>query len=599
MHEGGKIEVLPLAPVGDRDDLSMAYTPGVARVCNAIAADPAKVHELTIKRNTVAIVTDGTAVLGLGDIGPAAALPVMEGKALLFKEFAGVDAFPICLDVHGADEIVETVVRLAPVFGGINLEDIAAPQCFEVEERLKELLDIPVFHDDQHGTAVVVLAALENALKIVDKKMIDLNIVIAGVGAAGVAITKMLLEAGVAHVVGTDRQGAIWEGRDDLNPAKQWFAENTNPNRVTGSLAQVLPGADVFIGVSGPGLISADDVRTMGPKPIVFAMANPDPEIRPEQVRGHRRGHRHRPQRLPQPDQQRAVLPGHLPRRARRRRHHHHRGHEAGRGRGHRLGGGRGRAQPRLHHPVGVRQAGGQAGGAGRRPRRPCATAWCGERRRHPVQPTAVTGDDRSIEAVTFDFWNTLVHPDDDATRRARRLAVQAVLGDFGHQVDDDVLDDTFRRTFEAHHASWRVEPPVHRSPRRRAGGVAARARPGRGPTRDRDRGLQPRRRRPGHAPHRPRGRDPGRRCTSRGVRLGIICDVGLTPSTVLRGWLDDHGVLELFDHWSFSDEVGWYKPAPQIFEHALAGLGVVAPATPPTWATCAAPTWAGPRPWA
>ncbi len=286
MHQGGKIEVLPLARVGDRDDLSMAYTPGVARVCNAIAADRSRVHDLTIKKNTVAIVTDGTAVLGLGDIGPEAALPVMEGKALLFKEFAGVDAFPICLDVRDADEIVETVVRLAPVFGGINLEDIAAPRCFEVEERLKELLDIPVFHDDQHGTAVVVLAALENALKIVDKKMIDLNVVIAGVGAAGVAISKMLLEAGVAHVIGTDRQGAIWEGRDDLNPAKQWFAENTNADRLTGSLAEVLAGADVFVGVSGPGLLTADDVRTMGSSPIVFAMANPDPEIRPEQCEG-------------------------------------------------------------------------------------------------------------------------------------------------------------------------------------------------------------------------------------------------------------------------------------------------------------------------
>jgi malate dehydrogenase (oxaloacetate-decarboxylating) len=286
MHQGGKIEVLPLAKVGDRDDLSMAYTPGVARVCNAIAADKSRVHELTIKKNTVAIVTDGTAVLGLGDIGPEAALPVMEGKALLFKEFAGVDAFPICLDVHGADEIVETVVRLAPVFGGINLEDIAAPQCFDVEEQLKERLDIPVFHDDQHGTAVVVLAALENALKIVDKKMIDLDVVIAGVGAAGVAISKMLMEAGVAHVIGTDRKGAVWEGRDDLNPAKRWFAENTNPDRRTGSLAEMLPGADVFIGVSGPGLLTADDLRTMGPNPIVFAMANPDPEIRPEQAEG-------------------------------------------------------------------------------------------------------------------------------------------------------------------------------------------------------------------------------------------------------------------------------------------------------------------------
>ncbi|MGZ4786412.1 MAG: malic enzyme-like NAD(P)-binding protein [Acidimicrobiales bacterium] len=286
MHEGGKIEVLPLAPVGDRDDLSMAYTPGVARVCNAIAAEPRLAHELTIKKNTVAIVSDGTAVLGLGNIGPAAAMPVMEGKALLFKEFAGVDAFPICLDVRDADEIVETVVRLAPTFGGINLEDIAAPQCFEVEERLKELLDIPVFHDDQHGTAVVVLAALENALKIVDKKMIDLSVVIAGVGAAGVAISKIIMEAGVPNVIGTDRQGAIFDGRGELNPAKQFVAENTNADRRQGSLAQVLAGADVFIGVSGPGLLTADDLRTMGSKPIVFAMANPDPEIRPEEAAG-------------------------------------------------------------------------------------------------------------------------------------------------------------------------------------------------------------------------------------------------------------------------------------------------------------------------
>jgi len=286
MHQGGKIEVLPLAPVGDRDDLSMAYTPGVARVCTAIAEQPERVHELTIKRNTVAIVSDGTAVLGLGDIGPAAALPVMEGKALLFKEFAGVDGFPICIDTSDADEIVETVVRIAPVFGGINLEDIAAPQCFEVEERLKELLDIPVFHDDQHGTAVVVLAALENALKLVDKKMADLSVVIAGVGAAGVAISKILLEAGVAEVVGVDRKGAIWEGREDLNPAKQWFAENTNVDRKTGTLGQVLPGSDVFVGVSGPGLVTREDLQTMGTDPIVFALANPDPEIRPEQAAG-------------------------------------------------------------------------------------------------------------------------------------------------------------------------------------------------------------------------------------------------------------------------------------------------------------------------
>jgi malate dehydrogenase (oxaloacetate-decarboxylating) len=287
LHEGGKIEVLSRMPVRDRDDLSMAYTPGVARVCTAIERDPTKVHELTIKKNTVAIVTDGTAVLGLGDIGPAASIPVMEGKALLFKSFAGVDAFPICLDVTSPEEIIETVVRIAPVFGGINLEDIAAPACFEIEERLKELLDIPVFHDDQHGTAVVVLAALKNALKIVDsKRMEDLSVVIAGVGAAGVACGKILLEAGVREVIGVDRVGAIWEGRGELNPAKAWFAEHTNRDRKEGSLSEVLPGADVFIGVSGPGLIDAGDLRRMAPDPIVFALANPDPEIRPEEADG-------------------------------------------------------------------------------------------------------------------------------------------------------------------------------------------------------------------------------------------------------------------------------------------------------------------------
>jgi malate dehydrogenase (oxaloacetate-decarboxylating) len=291
MHDGGKIEVLARMPVADRDDLSMAYTPGVARVCNTIAADPKRVHDLTIKKNTVAIVTDGTAVLGLGDIGPEAALPVMEGKALLFKHFAGVDGFPICLDVSSdngssVDEIVESVCRIAPTFGGINLEDIAAPECFEVEERLKDLLDIPVFHDDQHGTAVVTLAALENSLKIVDKNMSQLTVVIAGVGAAGVAISKILLQAGVKEIIGVDRKGAIWEGRDDLNVAKLWFAEHTNPERREGALSAVLPGADVFIGVSGPGLITASDLRKMAPDPIVFAMANPDPEITPEDADG-------------------------------------------------------------------------------------------------------------------------------------------------------------------------------------------------------------------------------------------------------------------------------------------------------------------------
>ena len=339
MHEGGKIEVLPLFPVGDRDDLSMAYTPGVARVCKAIEADPEKAHTYTIKKNTVAIVTDGTAVLGLGDIGPAAALPVMEGKALLFKEFAGVDAFPICLDTRSAAEIIETVQRLAPMFGGINLEDIAAPQCFEIEDILQATLDIPVFHDDQHGTAVVVMAALENALKIVDKKMADLEVVIAGVGAAGVAISKIMLEAGVPHVVGVDRQGAIWEGREDLNPAKQWFAENTNANRKAGSLAEVhARRRRLRRRVGRHGSLTADDLRTMGRDPDRVRHGEPRSRDPSRGGRRHRRGDRHRPQRLPQPDQQRAVLPRHLPRRARRRGHHHHRGHEAGGRRCDRLG---------------------------------------------------------------------------------------------------------------------------------------------------------------------------------------------------------------------------------------------------------------------
>ncbi|HRW37658.1 MAG TPA: NAD-dependent malic enzyme [Aquihabitans sp.] len=294
MHDGGKIEVLARMPVADRDDLSMAYTPGVARVCTEIEQHPERVHELTIKKNTVAIVTDGTAVLGLGNIGPEAALPVMEGKALLFKNFAEVDGFPICVDAGDAttplhdrvDRIVETVQRIAPVFGGINLEDIAAPACFEVEDRLRALLDIPVFHDDQHGTAVVTLAALENSLKIVGKQMADLRVVISGAGAAGVAIAKMLLSAGVSNILACDTKGAIHKGRDDLNVVKQKFADITNPEQISGSLRDVLPGADVFIGVSAPDVIDADDLRKMATDPIVFAMSNPNPEIRPEVAKG-------------------------------------------------------------------------------------------------------------------------------------------------------------------------------------------------------------------------------------------------------------------------------------------------------------------------
>ena len=283
MHLGGKIEVVPKVPLKTRADLSMAYTPGVARICEAIAKDPEKVFTLTIKKNTVAIVTDGTAVLGLGDIGPAAALPVMEGKAMLFKEFAGVDAFPICLNTKDPDEIVRTVKAIATVFGGINLEDISAPRCFQIEERLREELDIPVFHDDQHGTAVVVLAALINALKLVGKKMSDVKVIVNGVGAAGVACTKIIMAAGVKNIVGCDQTGALYRGRrENMNWMKDWYAQNTNQNEEKGTVHEVIKGADVFLGLSVPGVIDAEDVKNMAEKPIVFAMANPVPEIMPE-----------------------------------------------------------------------------------------------------------------------------------------------------------------------------------------------------------------------------------------------------------------------------------------------------------------------------
>ena len=284
LHQGGKIEVVTRAPLRDVDDLSMAYTPGVARACLAIRDEPDRLHELTIKRNTVAVVTDGTAVLGLGNIGAGPALPVMEGKAALFKTFAEVDAFPICLETTDVDEIVDSVIRIAPAFGGINLEDIAAPACFEVEDRLREALDIPVFHDDQHGTAVVALAALENALKIVGKAYEDLRVVMAGAGAAGVAITKILHSVGVTDIVVTDRQGAIHPGRESLTSIKRWLAEHSNPRGLQGELGALLDGADVFIGVSGPDLVTSDQVATMADRPVVFALANPDPEILPEDV---------------------------------------------------------------------------------------------------------------------------------------------------------------------------------------------------------------------------------------------------------------------------------------------------------------------------
>ena len=283
MHLGGKIEVVPKMPLKTRADLSMAYTPGVARVCEAIHHDPDKAFTLTIKKNTVAVVTDGTAVLGLGDIGPAAAMPVMEGKAMLFKEFAGVDAFPICLNTKDPDEIVRCVKAIATAFGGINLEDISAPRCFEIEDRLKEELDIPVFHDDQHGTAVVVLAALINALRIVGKQMTEIKVVVNGVGAAGVACTKIIMAAGVRNIVGCDQEGAIYRGRRErMNWVKEWYAESTNPNEEKGTLKDVIKGADVFLGLSVPGVINAEDVKQMAERPIVFAMANPTPEIMPE-----------------------------------------------------------------------------------------------------------------------------------------------------------------------------------------------------------------------------------------------------------------------------------------------------------------------------
>jgi malate dehydrogenase (oxaloacetate-decarboxylating) len=286
LHLGGKIEMASKSPLKTRDDLSMAYTPGVARVCRAIADDPAKVWNLTIKQNTVAVVSDGTAVLGLGDIGAEAAMPVMEGKAMLFKEFGGVDAWPICLATKDVDEIVAAVTAIGPGFGGINLEDISAPRCFEIESRLKETLDIPVFHDDQHGTAVVVIAAFLNALRLVDKQPASVKVVLTGVGAAGVATTDMLLAAGVRDIIGCDRKGALHRGRDDLGPWKAAFAERTNPNEFTGNADEALAEADVFIGLSGPGAVTRDGIASMSDGAIVFAMANPTPEVQPEEIEG-------------------------------------------------------------------------------------------------------------------------------------------------------------------------------------------------------------------------------------------------------------------------------------------------------------------------
>ncbi len=285
LHLGGKIEIRSKAPLKTRDDLSMAYTPGVARVCMAIHHDPEKAYALTIKQNCVAVVTDGTAVLGLGDIGPSGAQPVMEGKALIFKEFAGVDAFPLCLATKDVDEIVAIVKAISPVFGGINLEDISAPRCFDIEQRLQRDLDIPVFHDDQHGTAVVVLAALVNALKVVKKRLGDARIVFTGAGASGIATARLLMRAGAKHIVACDRAGALYRGRtENMNSMKEWFAKHTNEKKIKGTAGEALHGADVFIGLSGPGVVSLKDIKGMARDPIVFAMANPIPEVLPEEV---------------------------------------------------------------------------------------------------------------------------------------------------------------------------------------------------------------------------------------------------------------------------------------------------------------------------
>ncbi|MCD9154898.1 NADP-dependent malic enzyme [Aeromicrobium duanguangcaii] len=288
LHRGGKMEVASTVPVANADDLSLAYTPGVARVCEAIAADKEIAHQYTWVGNTVAVITDGTAVLGLGDIGPAAAMPVMEGKAILFKQFGGVDAIPIALDTTDTDEIVETIVRLAPTFGGINLEDISSPRCFEIERRLIERLEIPVFHDDQHGTAVVVLAGLYNALRLTEREPDEVKVVISGAGAAGVAITKILRSAGVRKISVVDRTGVITPEREDLNEVKQWLADETGGWARPGSVSDALAGADVFVGVSG-GTIPEEAVAAMAPEAIIFALANPNPEVHPEVANRHAR----------------------------------------------------------------------------------------------------------------------------------------------------------------------------------------------------------------------------------------------------------------------------------------------------------------------
>ncbi len=365
IHQGGKLVVTSSLPLTDREALSLAYTPGVAQVSAAIAADESLAAIYTWRSRLVAVISDGTAVLGLGDIGPAAALPVMEGKCALFEQFAGLNAVPIVLATTDPDEIVETVVRIAPSFGGINLEDISAPRCFEIEARLRERLDIPVFHDDQHGTAIVVLAALRNAASLTGRSLADLRVVVSGAGAAGVACARILLAAGIGDLAMVDSRGIVHPSRSDLNPVKRELAELTNTSGISGALEAALAGADVFLGVSA-GAVSEAAIASMAADSVVFALANPTPEIDPEIARPARRGGGHRAQRPPEPDQQRAGLPGRVRRGLRRRRPADHRGDEAGRSRRAGLGGG-GRTPSGLHRAGAVRRAGGAGGAAGGR----------------------------------------------------------------------------------------------------------------------------------------------------------------------------------------------------------------------------------------
>ncbi len=365
LHVGGKLAT-ESTPLRGPEDLSLAYTPGVARVCEAIAEDPALSDHYTWVPNTVAIVTDGTAVLGLGDIGPRAAMPVMEGKAVLFKQFGGVDGVPICLSTTDTDEIIETVVRLAPSFGGINLEDISAPRCFEIEERLKERLDIPVFHDDQHGTAVVALAALQNALRLTDRDAASARVVISGAGAAGVAVATILLEAGVSDLVVTDRKGVLHSGRSDLTPVKRSLAAKTaDITGRSGTLSEALDGADVYIGVSG-GTVPEEDVARMARDAIVFGLANPMPEVHPDVANRHARVVATGRSDFPNQINNVLALPRHLPGRIRRPGHRDHRGHEA-------------RRRPRARRPGGRRPHGDPDHPLALRPAR---AHRCGERRR-------------------------------------------------------------------------------------------------------------------------------------------------------------------------------------------------------------------------